>query len=253
MYIAETVGSFLAHVQRLPFSIPQGNFIQSLRDLIAATSDGNMAAFSRSVGLPKTTLWELIQGHFPPSLPFLLRLCVQFRRSLLQLLVGVENTTPGNPPSSQEQTQKRDMRSPFDRNKVQQALEKILVDQKSSSPSMREVAQRLGYPVRTIETYFPIPCREISRRYAECRKQQGQLRKAHLRQRIHGAAHIALTRGLNPTYQRVGSILGEPGCFREYEARCALHDIRCQQDEVVALVDVVRSGRNTNHANKLAD
>ena len=128
MYIAETVGSFLAHVQQSPFSIPQVFFIQSLQDLIAATTDGNMAAFSRSVGLPKTTLWELVQGHFPPSLPFLLRLCDQFRRSLLQLLVGVENTALGNSPSSQEQTQKRDMRRPFDRKQVQQALEKILAD-----------------------------------------------------------------------------------------------------------------------------
>ena len=88
MYISETVGSFLAHIPELSLSIPHERVIHSLREIIESTTDGNIAAFSRSLGLPKTTAWELIQGHFPPSLPFLLQLCYQFRLSLLQLLIS---------------------------------------------------------------------------------------------------------------------------------------------------------------------
>lgn len=231
MYIAETVGAFLAHMPQLSLPIPCGGVIQSLRDLIAATTEGNIAAFARCLGLPKTTLWELMQGYFPPSLPFLLQLCYQFRLSLLRFLIGGEHIASGDSPLSQEQARKRDVRRPFDHEKVQQALEDILADQQSVSLSMREVAQRLDYPVRTIETHFPIPCREISRRYAEYRKRQGQLRKTRLRQRITEAARIVLVRGEKLTYQRVGSVVGEPGCFREYEARQVLLDIRCLPDE----------------------
>jgi len=225
----------LAHIPQLSLSIPRESVIQSLRDLIAATTDGNVAAFSRSLGLPKTTLWELVQGYFPPSLPFLLQLCYQFRLSLLQVLIGVEHMAPDESPLLQEQTRERDVRRPFDREKVQQALEEILADQQSAPLSMREVARRLGYPVRTIETHFPIQCREISCRYADFRIQRGQLRKARLRQRINEAAHKVLIQGDNLTYQRVGTVVGEPGCFREYEARLALLDIRCRPDTEISL------------------
>jgi len=243
MYITEIAGSFLAHVPQLSFSIPRECFIRLLRDLIAATADGNIAVFSRSLGLPKTTLWELVQGHFPPSLSFLLQLCYQFRLSLLQLLVGVEKTEPCNLPSSQGQIRKRDVRRLFDRKQVQQALEDILADQQSASLSMREVARRLGYPVRTIKTHFPIHCREISRRYAEYRKQQGLLRKAYLRQRIYEAARTVHSQKLTPTCQRVGTVLRTPGCFREHEARNALLDIRSQLDGETACENVAEIER----------
>jgi transcriptional regulator with XRE-family HTH domain len=220
---------------QLRLSIPREGVIQSLRDLIATTTESNIAAFSRNLGISKTTLWELVQGYFPPSLPFLLQLCYQFRLSLFQFLVGGEHIVPGESLLSQEQTRKRDVHRPFDREKVQQALEDILADHEGMPLSMQEVAQRLGYPVRTIETHFPIPCREISRRYAEYRKQQGQLRKARLQYRINEAARIVLLQGENLTYQRVGSIIGKPGCFREYEARRALLDIRCRAHAQISL------------------
>ncbi len=235
MYLAETVGGFLAHMPQLSLSIPRACVIQSLRDLIAATTEGNMTAFSRSLGQPKTTLWELVQGYFPPSLPFLLQLCYQFRLPLLQFFIGGEHIALGESPLSQGQTRKRDVRRPFDCEKVQRALEHILADQQSVPLSMREVARRLDYPVRTIETHIPIPCREISRRYTDFRKQQGQLRKARLRQRINEAARIVLIQGENLTYQRVGTIVGEPGCFREYEAHLTLLEIRYRPDAKISL------------------
>lgn len=234
MYIAETVGDFLARIPQMSLSIPRECVIQSLRDLIATTTKGNMAAFSRNLGVPKTTLWELVQGHFPPSLPLLLQICYKFRLSPLQLLAVGELIAPGEMLLSQEQIQKRDARRPFDHKQLQQSLEDILADQQSASLSMREVARRLGYPARTIKTHFPMHCREISRRHAEYRKQQGQLRRAHLRQRIYEAVHSVHSQKLAPTYQRVGTVLNTPGCFREHEARCALLDIRSQLDREAA-------------------
>jgi TniQ len=229
-YLAETVGGFLAHMPQLTLTIPREGVIQSLRDLIATMTDGNMAAFARSIGRPKTSLWELVQGYFPPSLPFVLQLCYQFHLPLLPFLLGREQVAPGEWPVSQEQPPKRDARCPFDCENVQQALEAILADQQSVPLSMREVARQLGYPVRTIETHFPLLCRNISRRYAAYRQQQGQRRKARLRQRITEAARIAIIQRENLTFRRVGTIIGEPGCFREHEARLVLRDIRRRLD-----------------------
>jgi len=231
MYIAETVGDFLVHMPQLTLPMPQECFMQSLQNIIITTTEGNMAAFARNLGLPKTTLWELVQGRFPPSLPLLLHLCYEFRLSLLQLLNGREHIILSESPSPQEQIQKRDVRRPFNYQKVQQALKNILANWHNMPLPMREVARRLGYPVRTIETHFPAQCQDISRHYAEYRKQQGQLRKARLRKRIHETARIVLTQGDNLTYQRVGTIMGEPGCFREHEARLALLDVRSLSDQ----------------------
>jgi hypothetical protein len=230
-YLAGTVGDFLAHMPQLPLALPREGVIQSLRDLIATTTDGNMAAFARRIKRPKTSLWELAQGYFPPSLPFVLQLCYQFHFPLLALLLGREQIAPGDAPVSQEQPAKRDARCPFDRENVQQALEALLADQQSVPLSMREVARRLGYPVRTIETHFPLLCRDISRRYTAYRTQQGQRRKARLRQRITEAARIARLQGENLTFRRVGTIIGKPGCFREHGARLVLRDIRCRLDK----------------------
>src|SRR5205823_2296508 len=132
------------------------------RNLISSTTEGNIAAFARNLRLPKTTLWELVQGYFPPSLPFLLQLCYQFRLSLLQFLSGIEqHIALGASPLSQEQTRKRDLHRPFNREQVQKDLEDMQAEQQSVPLSLREVARRLGYPVRTIKEYFPMHCREI--------------------------------------------------------------------------------------------
>jgi hypothetical protein len=229
-YLAETVGDFLAHMPLLPLAIPRKGVIQSLRNLITTTTDGNMAAFARSLGRSKTSLWELVQGYFPPSLPFVLQLCSQFQLPLLSLLLGREQIVPGESPVSQDRPATRDARCPFDRENVQQVLEALLADQQSVPLSMRKVARRLGYPVRTIETHFPILCRDISHRYAAYRTQQGRQRKARLRQQITEAAHVARMQGENLTFRRVGTIIGKPGCFREHEARLVLRDFRRRLD-----------------------
>lgn len=227
-YIAETVGGFLTHIPQLSPLIHREGVINSLRVLIAAITEGNMAAFSRNLGLPKTTLWELVRGYFPPSLQFLLRLCFQFRLSLMQLLIGLENIAPGDTSSSKQQGDKQNSGRIFDHESAQRALEDILADRQGASLSMREIARCLGYPVRTINTHFPVHCREIARRHAEYRKQQAQLRKTYLRRRINEAARRVLTQGDNLTYRKVGAVLEAPGCFREEEARRALFDIRHQ-------------------------
>lgn len=230
IYISETVGSFLAYVSQQSVPIPQAGFIQSLQNLISTTTQGNVAAFARCLSLPKTTMWELVQQRFPPSLPLLLQLCFQFRFPLLALLMGIEEILPGDSVPSKVQAKKRGSRDSFDYKKILQALEDILADPESVSLSMREVARRLGYPAKTIASRFPEQCQQISRRYMEYRKQQGQIRKTLLRQRINEAVIIVRNEGFQPTYRRVGAVLGTPGCFREAEARQVLIECSIAND-----------------------
>ncbi|WP_308441695.1 TniQ family protein [Reticulibacter mediterranei] len=135
IYIAEMTGNFLAYISSASISVSRDVFVKSLSELISITTEGNIAAFARCLELPKVTLWELVQGRFPPSLPFLFRLCLQFRLSLLQLLVGLDDTLPDSY-SPKKSVIKEDLRRFFDRAKVRQALEEILSDQQHEPVSM---------------------------------------------------------------------------------------------------------------------
>lgn len=234
LYIAEIVGDFLANIPQLPRTIPRTSFIQALDNLISAATHGNKAAFARALDLPKTSLWELTQGRFPPSFPLLLDLCYRFHLPLLQLLASTGDIVLSDSPALEEQPQRREARRSFNYKRVQRTLDKILANGSDPFPSMRKVAQRLGYPAKTIETHFPEHCQKISHNYVEYRKRRGHMRRTQLRREIREAAFIVLAQGLNPTYRRVGSVLGKPGCFREDEARRALLDIHSQLDEEIA-------------------
>jgi hypothetical protein len=132
-------------------------------------------------------MWELVQGRFPPPLPFLFQLCLQFHLPLLSLLTGIDDIMPDASTSSKDLAKKRKSRNPFDYNKVQLALEEILADPQCAHLSMRGVARQLGYHAKTITTHFPEESRRISQRYLDYCKQRGLQRRKHLEQCVKEA------------------------------------------------------------------
>ena len=232
IYIAEIVGAFLAYISPPSPPILPESFIKSLQQIIAATTEGNIAAFSRYLGLPKTTIWEMVQGRFPPALPFLFHLSLQFRLSLCQLLVDFEELPVSISP--EESTRRQKSRIPFNYAKVEQTLNETLADSVNNPLSMRAVARLLGYPPKTIATHFPKHCQKISHHYLAYRKQQGKSRKTILHQNIQDAVRLVHDQGLNLTFQNIGNVLGTPGSFREKEARDALLLAKSQLDNEIA-------------------
>lgn len=199
---------------------------------------GNLAAFARLVGVPKTTMWELAAGTFPPQLPLLLRLCLYLQVPLLDLLIGEDKKTSSSPsplPSPVERVIPRTRRA-FEVDQMRQRLEAILADTTGEPRSLRAVARELGYPPKTLDTHLHDLCQAITRRYQAYRSTKGAERVETLRQRIHTAARELHTQGVTLTYQHVGAALGTPGCFREQIAREALHQVQQElewKDEAV--------------------
>jgi transcriptional regulator with XRE-family HTH domain len=222
----ELVGALLALTPRSG-PVSQTHFLAALRTLVGQVTEGNLAAFARLVGLTKTTLWELANGRFPPPLSVLLRLCLQFQLPLVDLLLiqaeGSTVTPASSPPGKSTTPHARHV---FPLEQVRQALQEVLADTTKEPLSMRAVAAQLGYPQRTINTHLPDLCKAITRRYQAPRKERGVQRIADLRSRVRTAALQVHAKGINPTYQRVGAVLGSPGSFREQPARAALHEVR---------------------------
>lgn len=223
---AELIRALLARTPKNT-SVSQAPFIAALNSLVGQVSQGNRAAFARLIELPKTSLWELATGRFPPSLSVLLRLCQRFQISLVELLLenaeGRDVAPPSPPPVP---AHKPGPRQTFPREQVRQLLQEVLADTTSAPRSMQAVAAQLGYPLRTINTHLPELCQAITRRYQAYRKELGEQRIAYLRSKVRTAALQVLANGENPTYHTVGAVLGSPGSFREQPARAALREVR---------------------------
>lgn len=222
---AELIGTLLARTPE-HMSVSQAHFIAALNSLVGQVSQGNRAAFARLIELPKTTLWELVTGRFPPSLAALLHLCQRFQISLVELLLGREEGRVVAPPSPLPvPSHKPGPRQAFPREHVRQLLQEVLADTTSAPLSMQAVAAQLGYPLRTINTHLPELCQAITRRYQAHRHARGIQRVEALGQKIRQAATELNKEGVPLTYHTVGARLGTPGCFREYAARAVLTQV----------------------------
>jgi hypothetical protein len=226
--IAAWVGALVGYAPTMTSPVARASFTTALANLVSRRMQGNFAAFARLVGVPKTTMWELAAGTFPPQLPLLLRLCLYLQVPLLDLLIGEDEQTsssPGPLPSPVERVMPRTRRA-FEVDQMRQQLEAILADTTGEPPSLRAVARELGYPPKTLDTHLHDLCQAITRRYQAYRSAKGAERVEMLRQRIHTAARELHAQGVTLTYQHVGAALGTPGCFREQIAREALHQVQ---------------------------
>jgi len=203
--------------------------VTALAECIEQCGERNAAALARSVGLPKTTLWEWQHGLFLPPLEILLRLCSKINVSLPALIlpevvkekVNAErvlqwdiSSKPGAP------------RRSWDPEQVREELEHILKEEVDVPPSLRQVALRLNMHHRTLATYFPELCRAITARYRAYTHKRGEQRIERLRGEIRQIASRLHVEGVDPTHRQVAALLKRPGTLRERVARTSLQEIR---------------------------
>jgi hypothetical protein len=230
--IAEWAGAVFVYAATMTSPVPRVSFTTALASLVSRRMQGNVAAFARRVSVPKTTMWELAAGTFPPQLPLLLRLCLHLQVSLLDLLTGEGESTsatlePLPPPVERAMPHPRRV---FEVDQIRRQLEAILADTTSEPRSLRAVARDLGYPPKTLDTHLHDLCQAITRRYQAYRSAKGVERVETLRQQIRTAARELHAQGISLTYQHVGAALGAPGCFREKIAREALRQAEIELD-----------------------
>lgn len=228
-WVMESLGEMLA-APSPHFSPPaRQKIVTALAMCIEQFGERNAAALARSVGLPKTTMWEWQHGLFLPPLEILLRLCSKINVSLPALIlpevvkkkVNAERVLqwdispePGGP------------RRSWDPEQVQQELEHILKEEVDVPPSLRQVALHLNIHHRTLATYFPELCRAITARYRAYTHKRGEQRIGRLREEIRQIATRLHVEGVDPTHRQVAALLKRPGRLRERVARTSLQDIR---------------------------
>lgn len=170
-WIAETVGELVAATPNLLSPPLKENIAKSLGIAVDVVALGNAAAFARMLGVPKNSLWVWQRGEVLPQFDTLVRICYFLGVSLLDFLTlnDISHSIQNNSCQFQRQSCKPRV-SPklFDSEQVRDFLIGVL-ESSQIPPTMREVAQCLGYDRRTIFQHFPDLCQAISANYSTLR------------------------------------------------------------------------------------
>ena len=232
IWVTDTIGELIIAVSHLPSPLPRENVVKAMRAAIDLVTKGNIAAFASRLGIPKNTVWMWHAGKALPQLDVLLKIGYCLEISLLDFLLPEQEATQSLKISLQKSPErlcnKRISPKSFDSDRVEEVLLVCLATSEEPPPTMKEVAQQLGYDRRTISRRFPELCHAISTRYQSYRK---ALRLTEVEQSCQEVQQIALEllhRGVHPSEARVSELMSKPGYFRYREVRAALQEAQCR-------------------------
>jgi hypothetical protein len=196
-----------------------------LKRCVDIFTDGNFAAFSRKLNIPKNTLQSWYSGCVTPSISSLLKVCYCLQITLIQLLLGKIHNLPLNQFRAPDIVPKK---VKFPRNKESQdfletALNNIINQNQLPPPSVANVASHLGYDRRLLSRRFPEHCKTLSERYLAYQKAKGQERIELLTQEVIETTRLLYSRGIYPSRRKVEEQVSLPGVIKEEAIRQAWH------------------------------
>ncbi len=206
-WITEQMCTLLASTTRIENPPKKEAVTKSIKLCIRNIAGMTESRFARAIGVPQPTVndWQR-QGNVP-ELEKLLRIARFTRIPLLNILLGDDcnhHTFIGADDSICKQQEPNDpprphkMRTRVDIEKVRIALDSALSVE--NTPSLQEVARRLGYSSSALTKHFPVKCKKLSEKYkqwckAKWTKIAVELEKALVREPPQSIRAIA--RGLN--------------------------------------------------------
>jgi transcriptional regulator with XRE-family HTH domain len=210
-WVTEQILTLLASTPRIKNPPKKEAVTKSIKFCIRYIAGMTESCFARAIGVPQPTVndWQR-QGNVP-ELEKLLRIARFTRIPLLNILLGddcnhhtfvgaddsiCKQQEPNAPPRSHK------MRTRIDIEKVRIALASALFVE--ITPSLQEVARRLGYSSTALAKHFPVECKKLSEKYkqwckAEWAKIAVELEKALIREPPQSIRAIAKDLGRNHT------------------------------------------------------
>ena len=194
---------------------------------IEQTTQGNIAAFARLIGLPRNQVWMWSKTQVLPQLLALLKICYVFKLSLLEFLTedNLKVSCSGDVQFiNQHKIELRGRITDF--TSVEKSLKLILSKSQEEPPSLTAVAKQLGVNRRTLTRRFPELCHAISNQYIEYKKARRLKQIQKCTYEIEKAVVELNRRGIYPSESNVSKLIFQPGYFREKEVRAALKKAR---------------------------
>jgi AcrR family transcriptional regulator len=124
--------------------------------------------------------------------------------------------------------------SVFDTDSIQKELEAAFDDTSLPPPTVRDVAQRVGFGEARLRRHFPELCSQISVRYQIYRKNRGIARRQHIRDEVKRAIIQLSVEGCYPSLSKVRQLLqGEKSAFADVSRAWQelLREMHIEKDE----------------------
>ncbi len=230
LWISKTVGELLACSKEEYLIIKQENISKAIREIINISHQGNIASFAKFLNLSKNTVWMWEKGKSLPSVKFILNICYCLDISLLSFLKlerkAFESLQIDSKRLPDVVNVKRISPKNFDAPKIENALQTIITSQDIPTPTMKEVAERLGFDVRVISEHYPELCKAISDKYRRDRNRVRALKIEECCHEVRQAVSILIQKGEYPSEARVSQLISQPGSFRYKQVRIALKEAK---------------------------
>ena len=188
------------------------------------TTAGNLAALSRRLKTPKTTLWLWYRGEVLPSLEASLNICYHFNLSLADFFTGEmkENPRFDNWKVPNQQFSVTVSSRSFNSEVARVFLERVLAQETSSPLSVTEIARQLGCNRRMLYKHFPDLCFSVSTIYRQYLKRSYEENLAYYCQQVRQIVAQLYAEGKYPSENQVAKLMDKPGFLRYTEVRLAL-------------------------------
>jgi AraC-like DNA-binding protein len=221
-WVANNVGELIAASSSLQF-VPSKEKIAEILSTINTVTQGNIAAFASLLKILKNTAWGWYKHKTFLTLDALLKISYHIEISLLDFLIRdidftrLERTRSST--FSNSCCSKRSTPRHFDRQRVQESLLNVLVQSEDSAPTIKEIAENLGYDRRLLSRHFPDLCQKlvVKRRYSKKINHAKTLENCC--QEVRQVTLMLYERGEYPTEARISTLISKPGYLRYKQVR----------------------------------
>ena len=221
-WVSTAMGELLSATPGLLDPPQRETLIATIVSSVERVAGGNSATFAQQIHAHRITAYRWVKGRWLPVLEALLRMCYHLNISPLRFLTmdqekvdlilrpAIQRSINSNKP--QQRLRK------FETERVQAALEEVLQRQDDPPPSMREVADNLGYDHSHLLKRLPDLCRAISARYLAYQAQKRQERVQREYDEIRQAVLSLHEQGRYPSSRQVKYFLTRHGVLHNPEA-----------------------------------
>lgn len=229
LYSVQAIGDLLA-VSPYFETLPKGGVRQAFREAINFATEGNKAAFSSLLELPKNTVWMWLSTDTLPQLGVVAKICEWLGITIADFLSLKAFCESGRlavnllPNPIQRKTKQLPRRINWNNVRIQFLA--IVNDGESPPPTLQEAAKRLGINERTLRQHFSDLCHALACKrdaYQRAKTEQMLDNYCELLRRIILDIHCE---GQYPTEALVKERIPKPGYFRRKRIRSAFNQAK---------------------------
>ncbi len=230
-WITDALGAVVAQLPQVSDGPERERIRQVVSHAVEQLAEGNIAAFSRLLGLPRNTVENWCQGKRIPEMNMLLRLCYRLDLSLCNVLFQ-EGETPH--PSLRDPVPPAlfpsRKRTAIDKERIFHLLEQAARGTETPPLSLKEVGKLLGYQPTTLYKINQAACHAIAERSTAYRRELREKRLQGYREEIRQIALHLQAQQIALTQRHISRYLAQPAILRDPNVRVLLREV-CHEVE----------------------